>query len=261
MFDYHTHTKISFDSKTEPADMIRAAEKVGLKEICFTDHYDSVKGKTVDEVAFRIENYAAAYDTLASDKVKIKRGVEMGLTDFNAAAVSEVLARRKFDFVIGSVHHINGIDPYEKRYWDNITVAEGFARYLETVYECVKIHNDYDVLGHVTYVAKSPNSPTHEPLIYENYREIIDAILEEVIKHGKGIELNTSGIDRIGEPLPSRKILERYAELGGKIITLGSDAHVPENVGKHFSTAIELIRDTVGTICTFEGRIPTFHKL
>ena len=261
MFDYHTHTKISFDSKTEPQDMVRAAEAAGLREICFTDHYDSVKGKTVDQVAFRMENYAAAYDSLTSDTVKIKRGVEMGLTDFNTAAVSEVLSKRKFDFVIGSIHHVEGIDPYEKRYWDNITVAEGFRRYLETVYECVKIHDDYDVLGHITYVAKSPNNPTHEPVRYEDFADIIDGILAEVIKRGKGIEINTSGIDRIGETLPSKKILERYAELGGKIVTLGSDAHVPENVGKHFSTAIELIRDTVGTICTFEGRIPTFHKL
>jgi histidinol-phosphatase (PHP family) len=241
--------------------MILAAEKAGLLEICFTDHYDSVKGKTVDEVAFRLEDYAAAYDSLESAVVKIKRGVEMGLTDFNVAEVSDVLSKRKFDFVIGSLHHVDGIDPYEKRYWDNVSVKEAYAKYLETLYECVKIHNDYDVLGHLTYVAKSPNNPTHEPLIYENYREIIDEILKEVIRRDKGIEINTSGIDRIGETLPSKRILERYKELGGRIVTLGSDAHVPENVGRHFGAAIELIRDTVGTICTFEGRIPTFHKL
>jgi histidinol-phosphatase (PHP family) len=241
--------------------MILAAEKAGLLEICFTDHYDSVKGKTVDEVAFRLEDYAAAYDSLESAVVKIKRGVEMGLTDFNVAEVSDVLSKRKFDFVIGSLHHVDGIDPYEKRYWDNLSVKEAYAKYLETLYECVKIHNDYDVLGHLTYVAKSPNNPTHEPLIYENYREIIDEILKEVIRRDKGIEINTSGIDRIGETLPSKRILERYKELGGRIVTLGSDAHVPENVGRHFGAAIELIRDTVGTICTFEGRNPTFHKL
>jgi histidinol-phosphatase (PHP family) len=241
--------------------MILAAEKAGLLEICFTDHYDSVKGKTVDEVAFRLEDYAAAYDSLESAVVKIKRGVEMGLTDFNVAEVSDVLSKRKFDFVIGSLHHVDGIDPYEKIYWDNVSVKEAYAKYLETLYECVKIHNDYDVLGHLTYVAKSPNNPTHEPLIYENYREIIDEILKEVIRRDKGIEINTSGIDRIGETLPSKRILERYKELGGRIVTLGSDAHVPENVGRHFGAAIELIRDTVGTICTFEGRNPTFHKL
>ena len=261
MFDFHMHSKVSMDSETEPCDMIAAAERLGLCEICFTDHYDFLEGKTVEEVAFRIEDYDNAYRGATSEKLKIRYGVEMGLSPTNAPDIAEVLKKKDFDFIIGSLHYVDGYDPYFKEYWTGLTVKEAYKKYLDRLYECVLVHEDYDVLGHLTYVAKSPVNPTHEPLLYEDFPEVIDRILSEVLRRGKGIEVNTSGIDRIGEPLPSRRILERYYELGGRIVTVGSDAHVPENLGRHINKVLGLIKEIFGGVYTFEKRTPVFHKL
>ena len=102
MFDYHMHTKVSFDSAAEPMDMIWAAEKLGLREICFTDHCDHHGNQNGTHYVFTMEEYADAYDAVVSDTVKIRRGIEMGLIRWNKEAAEEVLSGREFDFVIGS---------------------------------------------------------------------------------------------------------------------------------------------------------------
>ena len=112
MFDFHLHSKVSFDSECLPKEIVLEAERLGLKEICFTDHYDFNDDPTKNRDLFTIEEYSKAYDSLSSDTVKIRRGVEFGLTTWNQKELDELLASRNFDFVIGSVHYAGGYDPY-----------------------------------------------------------------------------------------------------------------------------------------------------
>ena len=261
MFDYHLHTKVSFDSKEEPINTIAAAEARGLREICFTDHYDYNDIPTRKHDLFTLEDYSAAYDLVSSEKLLVRRGVEFGLTPWNRAELAALTSSRRFDFVIGSVHCVDGHDPYEAVYWEGRSVADSFLRYLEQVLECVRAHDGFDVLGHINYACKSPNNPTKEYLHYADHREICDEIMRELVRRGKGMEINTSGIDRVGAPLPSREYIERFRELGGEIITVGSDAHVADLVGHHTDEAIAIARDVFGYVCTFEARKPIFHRL
>lgn len=261
MFDYHMHTKVSFDSKEEPINAIAAAEARGLREICFTDHYDYNDIPTLKHDLFTLEDYSAAYDSVSSETLLVRRGVEFGLTPWNRAELAALTSARRFDFVIGSVHCVDGHDPYEAVYWEGRSVASSFRRYLEQVLECVLAHDGFDVLGHLNYVCKSPNNPTHEPLRYEDYREICDEIMRVLVRCGKGIEINASGVDRVGSPLPSRAFVERFRELGGEIVTVGSDAHVADRVGYNVDKSIEIARDVFGYVCTFAERKPIFHKL
>ena len=124
MFDFHLHRKVSFDSNEEPFEIIKSAEKNGLKEICFTDHYDYHSEKDGHHDLFNIEDYNIAYDDLKSEKVKIRRGVEFGLTTWNQQELNDLLGERHFDFVLGSVHYVDGYDPYFKEFWDGITFEE-----------------------------------------------------------------------------------------------------------------------------------------
>jgi histidinol-phosphatase (PHP family) len=187
--------------------------------------------------------------------------VELGLNEWNMPQCRELLSMRDFDFVIGSVHYADGYDPYNPKYWEGKTVEQAYMRYLEKELECVKLHDDFDVLGHLTYVCKSPSNPFHAPLPYEECSEISDEIMRVLISRGKGIEVNTSGVDRIGDFLPSIDYIKRFRELGGEIVTVGSDAHTPDRVGQYTNGAIEIAKEVFGYVCTFEKRKPIFHKL
>ena len=205
MFDYHLHSSVSFDSECPSVDILKKAEEIGLREICFTDHYDYNSDVNKKHELFSLDDYSDAYDRLDSAFVKIRRGVEFGLTDWNKAELNDLLSKRNFDFVIGSLHFVNGYDPYEKEYWDGITLQEGYEIYLNRTLECVKIHDNFDVLGHLTYVSKSPNNPTPTPVCFSLYKDITDEIMRVLIAKGIGMEINTSGIDRVGAFLPDRE--------------------------------------------------------
>lgn len=261
MFDFHLHSSLSFDSKTKPISIVRAAEKLGLSEICLTDHFDQNSDINKKHRIFASEDYINNVLPITSDKILVRHGVEFGMTEWNKSTLSALEDALPFDFVIGSVHYIEGHDPYEKIYWTNKTVRECFVNYLQGVYNCVRIHDRFDVLGHINYVCKSPNNPTYEPLLYNDHSDIIDEIFKLLVDKGKGIEVNTSGYDRVGEFLPSKEFLIRFRELGGEIVTVGSDAHDTKRVGQYSKEACELVSEVFGYVCTFEDRKPVFHKM
>ena len=262
MFDFHLHSSVSHDSVASPTDIIRSAENRGLAEICFTDHYDFSDYRYPFKIKFDIESYNSAYDGLHSDKLLIRRGVEFGLMPWNREKLTELLDKRHFDFVIGSVHEVKDKAPYRSAsFWDGRRVEEAFSEHLCETLECVKMHDGFDVLGHLTYISKSPCNLTRTPIRYEYFSDIIDEILKILAERGQGLEINTDGIDSVGDFLPSLDIIKRFRELGGEIITIGSDAHTAERVGAHINGALEIAKDIFGYVCTFDGRKPVFHKL
>ena len=261
MYDFHLHSRVSFDSTADPKSIVLSAEKQGLKEICFTDHYDFNTDPAVAPDIFTVERYAEEYDSLASHSVLIRRGVEFGLTTWNTKELSDLLSKRKFDFVIGSIHYVDGTDPYFPEFWKSNSGREAFQKYLLQSLECVKVHDDFDVLGHLNYVCKSAHNPTHEPLYYKDFADICDEIMKIVADKGKGMEINSSGVDRVGQFLPAADFLKRFKELGGEIVTIGSDAHDDSRVGQYASEGLEILKDIFGYVCTFENRKPIYHKL
>jgi len=261
MFDFHMHSNVSFDSECPPRDMITAAEKMGLREICFTDHYDAndIKGRGGD--FFSVEDYTNKYADISSKSVLLRRGVEFGLTMWNQNELVALDKELCFDFVIGSVHYAGGTDPYFPDFWEGVTVREAFEKYLVQTLDCVKVHDGFDVLGHINYVCKSTYNPTHEPLCYRDHADICDEIMRTLVHKGKGMEINTSGVDRVGTFLPAADFIKRYRELGGEIITVGSDAHDASRVGQYIEGALEIAKEIFGYVCTFEGRRAIYHKL
>ena len=261
MFDFHIHSKVSFDSSCPAKNIVAAAEDAGLREICFTDHYDFNDIKEKPHDTFSLDIYSEEYDALTSNKVNIRRGVEFGLTPWNQSELDLLMEKRKFDFVIGSVHYVGGYDPYFEDFWIHNGMDTAFEKYLLGTLECVKIHNNFDVLGHINYVCKSAHNPTKKPLRYEDYSDICDEIMRTLAQTGKGMEINTSGCDRVGEFLPAKTFIKRFRELGGEIITVGSDAHDATRVGQYIDGALEIARDVFGYVCTFEGRKAVYHKI
>lgn len=260
MYDYHMHSRVSFDGHDTGEALARAALDAGLEEICFTDHIDYDPMGTMGNMAFNTEEYNAEYDQLSLPGLKIRRGMEFGMTRDNVSQFRKELNRRHFDFVLGSIHFVDGLDVYMPPFWEGKTVFEAERRCLEETLACVKVHTDYDVLAHLTYIGKSPSNPVHRPVPYEDHREIIDEILKTLAQNGKGLELNTSGLDRCGGFLPTADYFRRFRELGGEIVTVGSDAHQTDRVGQYSREACELLKEIFGYVCTFEDRKPIFHK-
>lgn len=261
MFDYHMHSRVSFDGHDTGEAMARAALAAGLKEICFTDHLDYDPFEKMGCMAFDQAVYNAEYDQLDIPGLKIRRGMEFGMTADNVEQFRKDLQRRPFDFVLGSIHFVDDLDVYYPEYWADKSVFQAERRYLEATLECVQLHEDYDVLAHLTYIGKSTSHPAPRPVPFEEHRELIDEILRVVAAKGKGLELNTSGMDRCGGYLPTADYFRRFKELGGQIVTIGSDAHRCNRVGQYTFEACEILKDIFGHVCTFAERKPIFHKL
>ena len=260
MFDFHMHSRVSFDGHDTGEAMARAALAAGLTEICFTDHLDYDPMGQMGILAFDTDVYNREYDTLEIPGLKIRRGMEFGMTPDNKQQFLQDLNRRPFDFVLGSVHFVDDQDVYFDDYWGGKSIFQAERRYLESTLECVQIHDDFDVLAHLTYISKTHAHPAPRPVSYGKHREIIDEILRLLVTKGKGLELNTSGMDRCGAFLPDADIFRRFRELGGQIVTVGSDAHRTNRVGQYSQEACTLLRDIFGYVCTFEDRKPIFHK-
>ena len=261
MFDFHMHSIISFDGEDTPQALLQAAEQKGLKEICFTDHLDYDPLAQEPNLTFDTAAYHAAYDGLTSNTVKIRRGMEFGMLPDNRAQFDADLKRCPFDFVLGSIHFVDGLDVYYPSYWEGKTVFEGERRFLEHTLACVQAHDGFDVLAHLTYISKAWSNPTHRPVPFEEHRELVEEILKELVRKNKGLEVNTSGMDCCGQFLPGWEHVRRFKELGGEIVTVGSDAHNVKRVGQYCKEACEGLKEIFGYVCTFENRVPIFHIL
>ena len=260
MFDFHMHSRVSFDGHDSGEAMAQAALAAGLKEICFTDHLDYDPLGKMGVLAFDTDSYNAEYDSLKIPGLTIRRGMEFGMTQDNKVQFQQDLQRRPFDFVLGSIHFVDDLDVYFEEYWSGKTIFQAERRYLESTLECVRIHDNFDVLAHLTYIAKTHCHPAPRIVPYEDHREIIDEILRVLVAKGKGLELNTSGMDRCGGFLPTADIFLRFKELGGTIVTVGSDAHRTNRVGQYSREACQILREIFGHVCTFADRKPIFHK-
>lgn len=264
--DYHVHSYFSSDSKAKPRDIIEKALSLGLNKLCFTDHMD-YDFPEIDGLNFQFDPDAYFKELLPlkdeyKNKIDLYIGIELGLQPYLATRYYSLLNSYPFDFVIGSSHLVKGIDPYNKEFWSNYTTEEGVIKYLESIIENVNAYNNFDVYGHLDYVIRY--QPDKKAIFsYEKHSDLIDNMLITIINAGKGIELNTSGYKYgFSSPHPNKYILNRYKELGGEIITIGSDGHIPEHLAYDFKKANELLLSLGYKYYTvFTIRKPTFIKL
>ena len=260
MFDFHMHSNVSKDGKAAPEEMVAAAERCGLREICFTDHLDRKVGRPEHNV-FAQEDYERAYRGLRSDKVKLHFGMEFGMMTDNRELFLEETAKRQYDFIIGSLHNIGDLNVVEDAFWAGRTQKEIYTFYLEELLRCLEVHRDFHVLGHLTHPTKVKGNPEHTPYTLKEYGDLTGEIFKRLISMGIGIEVNTSGIRSSGQPLPPLEFVRQYVELGGEILTIGSDAHQTQHVGYHIPETLAQLKEITPWICTFEGGKPIFHRI
>lgn len=262
MIDYHIHSSVSADCKVPMMSMAKAALDAGLKEICFTEHIDLnlLEGPdfTVDFKAYAtaLADVRAAFPTLT-----IRMGIEAGLDIETAPQMQALLAGQPLDYVIGSQHVVFGLDPYYEQVWKQYSQAEIFREYLRVSTESAKQLDYYDVMGHIGYVSKF--CPFEDKMLcYADYADAVDDLLRVLVGKGKGIEINTNGLYMTPSTMPETQIIKRYFELGGEIVTIGSDAHYETVVGHAVADTLDLLK-SIGFryICAFDKRQPFFLPL
>lgn len=263
--DYHMHTLFSGDSEENPEKMIQRALFSDMHKMCFTDHQDF--DYAYDEFDFMLDS-DKYFDEISRlrDKyrgeIEISIGVEMGLEPHLYDKIDAFLKRHPYDFVIGSTHLIEGVDPYYPEYFKEYGDKGGFQKYFNYILETLDCCSNFDVYGHLDYIVRyAPEKDKNYS--YEEFREIIDKILIKLIKMGKGIELNTGGLYKgMKSTNPHPDIIKRYKDLGGEVITVGSDSHKYEFIGYSFNEASEILTNAGFKYYTvFHNRKPEFVKI
>ena len=266
--DQHMHSTYSGDAKNSMEEMVLAAIDKGLTNITFTEHmdfnYPYLKG---EEGMFELNTDAYLYELLTmrakyEDKIRIGFGVEIGM-DLAEVRNNAIFSKsHEFDLIIASIHTIDKVDPYYPQYFEGKTEEESYGLYFETMYQNLLKFENFDILGHIDYIVRyGPNKD--ENYRYEIYKTTIDKILEFLVEHEKGLEINTAGLRRgLKQVHPYMDVLKKYKELGGEIVTIGSDAHNVSDIAADFDRAEAALKE-----CGFkyysivENRIAEYKKL
>ncbi len=267
--DFHMHSHHSADSQAAMEDMIKSALDKGLKHICFTEHMDHNYPPTeeypggawecnVDSYLYELLGYRAKYDR----QLEVRFGLEIGMQETVVRENAITAREHEFDFIIGSIHLVNGMDTYWPEFFEGKVPKQAIDEYLQAILNNIKKFENFDVIGHMDYVVRTlpQGESAYKP---SDHMDLIEEILNIVIEREKGIELNTSALLKgFSNPNPHRDIIKRYKELGGEIITVGSDAHKPERIATHFDVAEEILKDCgFKYYATYENRVAFQHKL
>lgn len=252
LFDTHNHSQFSFDGKGTSAELsARSALDKGLGGIVFTDHYDIYIPDIPGEDMPRPQDFdICAQQTelqrvqnMLDGRIKVLKGIEMGMNANCREQAREILKRHTFDQVIASVHYLDNSDPYYGRFFEGKSWKEAYGQYLEYIYDELVHLQDFDIVGHYDYVVRYAPYP-QDGIMYKDFSDVLDTIFRYLVENGKGLELNTKSCSggHGRNTILDRNLLLRYRELGGEIITLGSDSHTPDHVGEYFGDYARLLK-------------------
>lgn len=249
LFDTHVHTEFSTDSEMKLKNAITVAEKLNMGLIV-TEHMD-LGFPTPNANTFDINNFFKEYSKYRNDKVLL--GIELGMRPDLIEDVKLIAETYPFDQIIGSVHAVDKKDAYMNSFYEGRSKVEVYNQYLRYMITCLETHDFIDTLGHIDYIARY-NTFFDKELYYEEYIDYIDEILRLLAQKEKAIEINTNRLSNPDSVKSLLKIYKKFREFGGKFVTIGSDAHTPETIGRNFNQAKEMADICQLKIVHFKGR-------
>ncbi len=279
IIDCHTHSRNSFDADNNTViERCERAIQLGLDAMAITDHCEVNRFYEKDHYQINFEQkyddygFNKAFDNsmaeitgakeLYNQKLNLICGLELGQPLADIEVTEKILNDKRLDFVIASMHELPGHDDFAFIEYtkDNVPVL------LERNFlEILKIAEwgKYDVLGHITYALRYIQGEQGINVNLKPYKEIIEQIFKKVIENGKGIEINTSGLrQKYGDTFPTFEYIKLYHELGGEILTLGSDCHTTSDLAKGISEGIEIASQAgFKKIAYFKNRKPYFLNI
>jgi histidinol-phosphatase (PHP family) len=258
LHDLHVHTDFSPDSSMTMLQAAQAAAAAGLQGIGFADHLDLDYPYSEWVTGFDLARYRESFEEVRGQAgIAVYLGVEMGLQPCTHGQCSAVVAGGMFDYVIASMHVFRGEDPFYSGFYEKYTREAGIQLMLSATLECLQGYEEYDILGHLDYALTFREGAS--ALDYAEAPDLVDQLLAHLVRQGKSLEVNASGLRRAGSTLPSFSVLKRYRELGGERVSLGSDAHMPGHIGWKFPETLAMLK-SLGFRHTvvFRDRKPSF---
>ena len=265
MIDIHSHTNFSPDSIELPENIVKSAIEKGCKVLGFSEHldYDYV----VDNIEVILTDVKAYYENtqklkkLYKDEIKLLFGIEFGYEKKAEPYYLDVLKEYDFDYVINSVHEIDCKDCFNPAYFEGRTKQEAYTLYLNRVLQSTDAEFDFQIIGHIGYVTRY--APYEDKaLYYHEFKDILDKILDKIIQKQKVLEFNTNIKSPVTLTLPTVEIIKRYYELGGRLISYGSDCHNALRLCENYDYVKNLLKETgFKEFVYFEKKEIKFYKL
>jgi len=256
-FDYHMHSNLSCDSKATMAEMSRAALEKGIREIAFTEHFDpkpeDICAGFYDPARY-FESLEAARREFALLGLTIRAGVEVGEYHRYRDVIQPVIDAWPYDLVLGSLHWSGEDNIFDVAFYRAHAAEEIMPRYFAEMIEMVR-DGGFDVLAHADVVKRAAFS-VYGRFDDCDWEDAIRPVWQACIETGIGIEINTSGLRlSVAEAHPGLDALRWYREMGGELLTIGSDSHRPDQVGSGLAAGLDMARQAGFTrVCTFERR-------
>ena len=261
LMDCHTHTQFSVDSEADIGLCVKRAAELGLAAYAITDHCecngwygeehysdDEKKLRESFDYAADFENSVSAVTALKekyAGKLNLLCGVELGQILHDTDAAKIVNADKRVDFIIGSVHQVLGEQDFYFIDYEKLTMDEIYdllERYFREVYELSRT-DLFDVVGHITYCLRYMKQRHGIKADISRYDDIIAETFRNLAQNGKGIEINTSGLRQgFGDCFPDLKYVKLFRDMGGEIITIGSDSHTVEDIAANSADGTGIAR-------------------
>ena len=280
LVDCHTHTQYSVDSEADINIMIERACDLNLAAYAITDHCECNRWYSEshykDATTYRYFDFGQDFENSVSAVTELKEkyrgklnlicGVEMGQATQEFDVAEKIVSDKRLDFVIGSIHQVPDTEDfafldYSSMDWK--AMYELMQTYMLEINKLCK-WGKFDVLGHLTYFLRYFQNHWNLKFDISTFDDIIEASFHELVQKGKGIEINTSGLrnPKIKETFPSLKYVKMFRELGGEIISIGSDAHTVEDLGTGTFEGVKLAEEAGFRYITyFKERKPNFIKI
>ena len=264
IYDQHVHSYYSFDSKQPIEEYLDKATSIGLENFVLTDHFDLNyldKGK---DISFDIEKQHQELDELQKQypNIKILKGIEIGYKPSEIDRINDVIKKYKFDLINFSLHESDGIDYYFKEEFLKHGLKDTLKLYFQRELESIKNFHDYDVFCHLDYGFKTAYL-ADSTIDIKEYEDILTKIMETLIKEDKALEINI----KVQSVLPiehTQYILRLYKKLGGKYLTLSTDAHDISKFYEGYDKYLKIIKDEGFTHLSYfinrQGHIYSFCK-
>lgn len=268
--DCHTHSNNSFDADNSVKEMCQSAVNKNVKILAITDHLEvpeislkekSIYGDMVKQIKKSTDDVNKCKVKFASE-LKLLKGVEIGEPMHNPLLTEVAMSIDNYDFVLASVHNLKDKQDFYFLQYDESNADPLLKEYFNELLDTA-LNADFDSLAHLTYPLRYITERTDIKVNIGDFSKIIDDIFKALISRNKALEINTSGLFKeIGSTLPGIDLVKRFKELGGKYITIGSDAHNTENVGKGIDNGIEIAKKCGFSHFTyFEGRMPKLVEI
>lgn len=246
IFDIHVHTKFSHDGKSKMEEYCSLIDSGKVECIGFAEHVDFLP-EAYGYGLFDYESYVDSVRTLKDKGYRVYAGAEIDYAKRVEEEIKNSLREKPFDYTICSVHMINGLSVSTEEnihlFQDPVEFRNMMEKYYYELISSIDVP-EFDVVGHIgiykRYLTDQfiKNSP-----LYSWLDEMDGEVVRECVKTGKIIEVNTSGLFSPCEAtFPDRQFLKRYYDCGGRLVTIGSDAHNVQNTSRGFNTAVEILK-------------------